>query len=1070
MTSAIHVHRCRAWPVVALFVLLVASFARETNAASASGYERYGASEGLASGEVVTIAEDDDGYLWAATFASGVHRFDGSVFERFDADDGLTSQRVKRIHVDHAGHVRVATLAGLFVFDRGHFVQDPNLGDAAIYDVLETSDGVFWFATGTGLVRIAEGHLLRLGKEDGLPDINTTALAEGPHGEVWIGTTRGLARYDHGRIDAWTTDHPGMKRDYVTRLRVDAIGQLWVATDWGVDRFDGERFHPLDLGVGDRHLYVVDLAVDRQKRLRMATLGAGVLTWDGQRLTQIAPAQGVPSANAWSLAPSHAGGLWIGTGEHGLLLRESGPFDPVVSSDRLGGTVPFALARASDDALLVATVGSGVIRVEETATFLLGQHGSVQTLGAQNELPSDYVYRLLPGRAGLWIGTKAGAALWDDRRMTLLDPQRKPWPVRGMVEDDEGRLWIVDKEQGLVRYTLDGEVWRMDRFPPSSKPTSTPLWSITRDGRGQLWLGATSGLYRFDGQQFEYWPAKGVSSTDRLVQLMFDADQRLWFRSDEALGIVEIRGAQANWAVLGLPRTAWLTTAPSGEVLAAAEDGLHRLRGTPQSMIEQIGVVSRAEGYPSSAANAGGVLWQPDGTLLFGTAEGIFRYQPDQLRGPSPARIHLRRLLVWNDPKPLPDSERPLLLQHDQNFVSVDFDGTAFPAPETIEFRYRVDGVSDTWSPPTTARTAIFPNLPPGLFHVRIQARHGGGWDSEVVSGPIRILPAYWQTWWFRAFVGGLLLIAVSAVPILRARNLAKQRDRLEQEVAQRTAELARYSEQLEVLIAERTQDLDRTYQELLAREEERNRATEAAAAAYRQAALGRLAGVVAHQVNTPLAAIKARLALLVGDPYTSPDAESSLLVIDRQVDRIARIVRELLGFVRQREVGAENLPIGTIVRSVVDLYAEAMRSKAVTVTVELPPEPLCVPGSSHDLQELVLNLVENAREAVASGGHVRIAVERHNDAVRLLVEDDGVGLGDDPERFFQAFFTTKTTGTGLGLAIARRIAEALGGTLVGENRVGDGPGARFVLTLPLSSSTEFSQTHAANSRHGRRR
>jgi two-component system C4-dicarboxylate transport sensor histidine kinase DctB len=70
-----------------------------------------------------------------------------------------------------------------------------------------------------------------------------------------------------------------------------------------------------------------------------------------------------------------------------------------------------------------------------------------------------------------------------------------------------------------------------------------------------------------------------------------------------------------------------------------------------------------------------------------------------------------------------------------------------------------------------------------------------------------------------------------------------------------------------------------------------------------------------------------------------------------------------------------------------------------------------------------------------------------------LLVEDDGPGLGDSPEQLFQPFFTTKTTGTGLGLAISRRIAEALGGSLTGENRFTDGRGARFVLVLPLSQA-----------------
>lgn len=1044
-----------------LAFLLTACLSARTLAARAPGYERYGADEGLASGEVLSIAEDREGYLWVATFASGVHRFDGRSFERFGPQQGLTSQRVKRIHIDRTGRVRVATLAGLFQFDGERFVQDPRLGDAAIYDVLETRDGAFWFATGEGVVRIWHKEILRLGVSEGLPMANATALAEGVQGEVWLGTTRGLARFQAGRMTVWRRHQAGMTNDYITRLLVDKHGRLWVATDWGVASFDGVSFSTLDLGIGERRLYVLDLVVDRKEDLRIATLGAGVLSWDGTRLGQVGLDQGLPSANVWSLAVSQAGGLWIGTEEHGLVLRDDGPFEPVIASERLAGAVPSHLVHTSDGGLWVATVGAGVVRIGNTSTTLLGRPTMMQTLSYKDGLPSDFARRLLPGSAGLWIGTKVGPALWDGHTMTTFDETREPFPVRDMLEDPKGGLWLVNKEQGLVHYSLPAPVpgapapaerkWQLERFPLAAEPTPASLWSITGDPRGHLWLGATSALYRFDGHEFQRWTATGLSITDRLVQLLLDAEQRLWFRSDEALGFIVMNGATPTWSILRVPRTAWLILAPSGEVLAGAEEGLYRLRAGNSGGVEVLSVVSSAEGYPPSTADAGGAVWSADGTLLFGTAGEIFRYDPARARGPRPARVHLRRLRLFNQPVPLPDAEHPLLLRYDQNFLSVDFDATAFPAPETLEFRYRLDGLSQSWSPPTVGRVASFPNLPPGSFTVRVQARHGGEWNSEVVSGPILVLPAYWQTWWFGLLIsGGGIMLALS-LPVLWARTLKRQRDELEQLVAVRTAELARYSGHLEELVVARTSQLDQTYRELLNREAERNQAAEALITANRQASLGRLAGVVAHQVNTPLAAIKVRLALLRDDPHTGKSAESSLGVIERQVDRIARIVRVLLGFVRQREMGGDNTQVATIVQAVVELYAEALRTKGAVLTVVLPSEPLAVHGRTDDLQELLLNLVENAREAVTEKGEIRILVERQKDTLRLLVEDDGCGLGKDPEQCFQPFFTTKITGTGLGLAISRRIAETLGGTLIAENRFSDGRGARFVLTLPLA-------------------
>lgn len=1025
-------------------------------AARAPGYERYGSNEGLASGEVVSITEDREGYLWVASFTGDVHRFNGHSFEHFGLSHGLASQRIKRLHQDRNGQLRIATLEGVYLFERGRFVKDPRLGNAAIFDVLETRAGDFWLATDDGAVMLRSSEVLRVGVRDGLPMANATALAEGPNGEIWIGTTEGLARFADGKVQTWTKKQAGMPSDYITRLLVDKQGVLWIATDWGVTRHAAGQFANLDLGVDGQRLYVLDLLLDRRDRLRIATLGAGVLSWDGSVLTQLGLEQGLPSANIWSLAQSRGGGLWIGTQEHGLLLREQGPFDPVISSQRLASAVPLSMARLNTGEVWVGTSGAGMVRIEKTGTALPGRQAPPQTLTVQNGLPSDFVRRLLPDGSGMWIGTTVGLAYFDGQKSIALDETHEPWPVRDLLSDSQGGLWMVNKEQGLVHYQRhqviekSGELpWQMVRFPDARNPTPAPLWSMTQDAHGRLWLGATSAVFVFDGTTFQRWPAAGLSNTDRIVQLLFDDAQQIWFRSDEAIGCLNFRDGTPAWSLLKIPRIAWLQATPQREILAASESGLYRLRA-PLGRIEVLGIVTPAEGYPRSVTEASGTLWNPDGTLLIGSADGVFRYDPTRTSGPTSAHVHLHGLRVNGEVMPLPSAAETLILRHEQNAIAIAFDATAFPAPETIEFRYRLEGMSETWSPPTVGRSAFFQNLAPGRFRVQVQARHGGNWDGEARSGQIEILPAYWQTWWFRMLLSGFLLAMATAIPLLRSYSLSKQRDQLERVVAERTAELSRYSGQLEHLVAARTSQLDRTYQELLARESERNRAAEALAAANRQASLGRMAGVVAHQVNTPLAAIKARISILRDEPTASSASESSLAVIDRQVDRIARIVRVLLGFVRQREQKGEAPSISAIVQSVTELYTEAFNAKKLTFLVVLPSKSVHVPGAIDDLQELLLNLLENAREAVPSGGQICLIVERQKDQVRLILEDDGPGLGNHPEQLFQPFFTTKVTGTGLGLAISRRIAETLGGSLTGENRFPDGHGARFILTLPI--------------------
>ena len=993
-----------------LWVLcLLLSLPRNGGAARTPGYARFGAEEGLASGEVLALQEDQEGYLWAATFASGVHRFDGQHFKRYGAAEGLTSQRVKRLYVDRRGRVYAATLAGLFFFADERFHRDATLGDVAIYDVLEATNGDWWFATSKGAIRRSpDGTLRTLAPIDGLPAENATAVAECAGGALWIGTIQGLALFQGGALQRFTRARGDLRDDYITRLRCDGSGVLWVATDRGLQRQDGTRFARVDLGVGAQRLYVLDLLFldqDEPGTLRVATLGAGVLSIDraGARRAQLSTVQGLPSANIWSLAQSRGGGLWIGTEAHGIALREAGPFRPMLALERLQGAVPVSLARDRAGHLWVGTNGAGVLRDPEV---------SGDALTTKQGLPSDFVRELLATDHGLWIGTAVGLAFWDGQALTALDPRREPFPVRDLLPAEDGGVWLVNKEEGLVRYHRTGagrpRGFRGERFPTSADATPASLWSLARDGRGHLWLGATSALYRYDGQAFTRWPVAGLSATDRIMQLVADGSQRLWFRSDEAVGTVSLTEAGAGTVMTWpLPRTAWLRPAAGGAVLVAAEDGLYRLRIAAEGLKVEA-QSGEAEGYPRSATNAGGVLAAPDGVLLFGTADGLFRFDPAHARGPSAARVHLRGLRLARGPAPLPDAAHPLRLAHDQNQLTVDFDATAFPAPETVEFRYRLDGLSESWSPPTSARSATFLTLPPGRYALRLQARHGGPWNGEILSGPIEISPAFWQRLWFWLLLCAAALALAVSIPVLRARAL-------------------------------------------LARAAERSRITAALETERRAAALGRLAAVVAHQVNTPLAAIKARLALLREDVGADEAraAEGSLSVIDRQVDRIATITRGLLGFVRLRDAGARNPDLRLVVRSVAELYGEVLRARGIQLVLALPEEPVAVSGQLDDLQELLLNLVENSREAVASGGEVRITLSRHDDFAELLVEDDGPGLGADPEQLFQPFYTTKTTGTGLGLAIARRIAEGPGGTLRGENRFPDGRGARFVLRLP---------------------
>jgi CHASE2 domain-containing sensor protein/nitrogen-specific signal transduction histidine kinase len=220
---------------------------------------------------------------------------------------------------------------------------------------------------------------------------------------------------------------------------------------------------------------------------------------------------------------------------------------------------------------------------------------------------------------------------------------------------------------------------------------------------------------------------------------------------------------------------------------------------------------------------------------------------------------------------------------------------------------------------------------------------------------------------------------------------------------------------------------------------------------AERQAVLGRVAASVAHEINNPLLAIKTRLHTLKKTVADRPETTEKLDLVMGQLDRIDRATRSMLGFFKQRAASSKLLSYAEVIRTAIDLFDPSFAAKGVRVTVNLPHLLPGVSVSVDELQEVLINLLENERDALGRDNDLYVSAETQDYQIVIRIEDNGPGLGIDPELLFKAFYTTKSTGTGLGLTIARRICESYGGKLTAENR--EEGGARFEIILPLAEA-----------------
>ncbi|HJT20017.1 MAG TPA: ATP-binding protein [Nitrospira sp.] len=233
-----------------------------------------------------------------------------------------------------------------------------------------------------------------------------------------------------------------------------------------------------------------------------------------------------------------------------------------------------------------------------------------------------------------------------------------------------------------------------------------------------------------------------------------------------------------------------------------------------------------------------------------------------------------------------------------------------------------------------------------------------------------------------------------------------------------------------------------------------------------RLAAVGQLVASVAHEVGTPLHSIAWHVQALAEEPGVTPDMRKRITVVDEQLNRVVRIIQDLLSSTRQRKPDPVWMPVERLIHQATALMEPAFHAKGVSLGVDLAIGLPHVWADAEKVHQVLVNLLTNALAATAQSGSVVVHVggragtsEELETAKRvaretmmmitIAVRDTGVGMPEaDVQRAFQPFFTTKEVGkgTGLGLFLSRETILAHGGSLSLQSESGQGTTATIVL------------------------
>lgn len=329
-----------------------------------------------------------------------------------------------------------------------------------------------------------------------------------------------------------------------------------------------------------------------------------------------------------------------------------------------------------------------------------------------------------------------------------------------------------------------------------------------------------------------------------------------------------------------------------------------------------------------------------------------------------------------------------------------------------------------------------------GNYIVSTRYLPGIALNIRVLSPEMTI---FWDTFGFILIATMVFAIIYLALLLLFHRKTRqRQIERLQLEAKQK----------LEFLVMERTAELHAEIDERARTEQMLRQAQDELIQAAKLAVLGQMSASISHELNNPLAAIRSfadngRRFLASGKPER---AEDNLLRIAGLTDRMAKISEQLRSFARKSTVDERvTVPLLSVVVSARELMAPQIKSHRILFSLQEPETPLWVCVNPIQLEQVMINLLTNAIQALLAQEERQLDVSFSVDAhqVSIHVDDNGPGVGPMQEKsLFEPFYTTKKNGLGLGLSISQQIIRSMDGELaVGISPLG---GARFTITLPM--------------------
>jgi ligand-binding sensor domain-containing protein/signal transduction histidine kinase len=742
---------------------------------SASRYfrQQWSAEDGFRLGQISSITQTPDGYLWIGG-ENGLVSFDGQKFRAIKTPGQPTITHVLGLAVDGQG--------ALWVWMQGASVlRQTSAGFANVTNELGFPDeitvfssalrGHLLFATlGQQIFEYDGGQVSRIGLTKVSPAL---ALVETPTGRVWVGTRDyGLAYIEKGNVVPLSETSGPRKVNFLLRHGGEA---LWVGTDEGLFLWNGSTLDRVPGPDKFSRAQIVSMVEDRDGHLWCGSDQGLFLVAENAAKQTIASGP-LLSESISALFEDREGGLWIGAA--GTVRRwKDFAFRALEAGHANSSKLDARLYADEQNAVWMASPRGGLYRLK--------QNGQAEEC-RPDVFRDDEIYSLSGREGDIWAGRRDGGLTHlhqsskgiSAKTFTTADGLAQN-TVFSVFQSRAGTVWAGTLNSGLSKFQAGHWTTYTTRH---GLPANT-ITNIGEDSQGGLWVGTPEGLASLANERWQtYGSSDGLPSGD-ISSILPDADSRgdpiVWVGTRKGLARFHsgrIQNVSSQSEVLQEPILG-LTKDHAGNLWISTMDHLVRLNRdqllNETAQPASLRIYGRGDGVdqPGGSSRIPSLVTDSAGNVWAATRGGIRVTNAAYMLHQSVATVvNVESIITDNGALDIRAPHTPAL----QRRIVFNFNGLNFDAPDRIQFRYRLDGYDKDWNESIDSRQAVYTNLDPATYRFRVIATNTEGqWNSREASISLVIEPALWQTSWFRSVCFVLCVLLAWGVYRIRMRQLA---------------------------------------------------------------------------------------------------------------------------------------------------------------------------------------------------------------------------------------------------------------------------------------------------------